>query len=152
MPNVLVTNNPSCLHRFRGRMQVIYNGTWSCVEVLCQVRVLLGQGLSLITHPLAGSLKPNQTPYRSVMLAPRGPASRSSGADLHLLELALERCVCCLRDRPLPGYSRRILQDFQTLDCSFLERTVARSGTGAAHWKKQAGGHFGTEGEEYRCD
>ena len=128
-PYTLVTNNSSCLDRFRDHMNVVYDSTWTCLEVLRQARSMVEQGLVLITHPMAGSLKPNQTPYRSVVLANRTPGDKDPMEDLLLLERGIDRCETCLRDRPLPQYSQQVCKDFRTLDLSFIEAAMSRSGT-----------------------
>ena len=56
-------------------------------DVLKVVRDLVHKGHKLLTHPLAGSVKPNETPFRSVALTEEpGPLDLES---LELIEKAL---------------------------------------------------------------
>lgn len=58
-----------------------------CKEVIMQAYNLVAQGHQLISHPLAGSIKPNQNPYKSILI------SRLPGEiDIAVLKLA-ENCL-----------------------------------------------------------
>lgn len=124
----LVTNNPDCLVRYGDSMEVVFDPDWTYLEVLLQVRALVGQGLLLATHPMAGSLKPNQTPYRSVLLADQTMEDKEPFEDVRLVEQGIACCETFLRCRALPHYPPEIQRDFRTLDLSFLEGALRCAG------------------------
>ena len=69
----LVTNNPLCRAVFTGICPVEFVAADSCLSMLIRVRDMVYAGYRLYTHPLSGSVKPNETPYKSLLL------SRSAG-------------------------------------------------------------------------
>jgi hypothetical protein len=81
---LIVTNNP------RVKEMTDFRHCWvegECREVIMQAYNFVAQGHQLISHPLAGSIKPNQNPYKSILI------SRLSGeVDIAALKLA-ENCL-----------------------------------------------------------
>ena len=67
----IITNNQMCLVKYGDQIQVEYLDGQSYMDVLVKVRDYIQNGWCLETHPMTGSLKPNQTPYKSVMVSDR---------------------------------------------------------------------------------
>lgn len=61
---VIVTNNPLVLERLGDTHNVEYEDI-SYESVLERVRDKIHLGHTLLSHPLSGSVKPNETPYLS---------------------------------------------------------------------------------------
>lgn len=86
-------------------------------EILLRARDAVHEGHRLLTHPLSGSVKPGETPYKSLAI------SEEAGAiDLDSLSL-IEKCIeTCdkfpLRYLELP---EKILLDFQTVDLTLIQ-------------------------------
>lgn len=62
---LVVTNNPLV------RTQIDIETCWiegDCQEVIRQVYNRVAMGHLLVSHPLAGSIKPNQNPYKSILI------------------------------------------------------------------------------------
>lgn len=62
---LVVTNNPLV------RRQIDIETCWiegDCQEVIRQVYNRVAMGHLLVSHPLAGSIKPNQNPYKSILI------------------------------------------------------------------------------------
>ncbi|MCL2580739.1 MAG: GrdX family protein [Oscillospiraceae bacterium] len=74
-------------------------------------------GAVLINHPLAGSIKPNESPYKSLLLSTqRGAVDFKS---LEMIEAALYTLKKMpVRDRALPD---KVLEDFQVIDLDLLD-------------------------------
>lgn len=92
-------------------------------EVLKYCRDLVHQGHLLISHPLAGSVKPNETPYKSVLLS----VEKKSQVDLqslNVIEAAVHTAENMLKGRPLPDYPRQILVEFQFIDNDLLQAAL----------------------------
>ena len=60
---VIVTNNPLVLKEMEHRYSIIYKET-TFDGILEQIRDLIHKGYRLLTHPLSGSVKPGETPYK----------------------------------------------------------------------------------------
>lgn len=65
---LIITNNPLVERCMGGRFQVRLMEELSLRELLVHVRDLVYLGHELLTHPLSGSVKPNETPYKSIAL------------------------------------------------------------------------------------
>jgi len=66
---ILVTNNDRVYLKYRDEIKCILLDNYE--DVLIKVRDMIYDRHILLTHPQASSLKPNQTPYRSVMVYPK---------------------------------------------------------------------------------
>lgn len=65
---MIVTNNLKVKNHFAKNHEILFvKGGYR--DVLVMVRDLVHKGHLLETHPLMGSLKPNETPYRSVLVS-----------------------------------------------------------------------------------
>lgn len=124
---ILVTNNQKCFDKYEPLLTVEFSETWTYLEVLLRARDLIHNGLTLVTHPMAGSLKPNQTPYRSVVLSDTTLEDKSPYDDVIMIENSISNCQKWLRNRPLPPLYDFIKNDFRTLDLSFIESAMQRT-------------------------
>ena len=64
----IVTNNRLCRDKYGSQVEMDYLENGSYLDVLLKVKDYIQKGWCLETHPMTGSLKPNQTPYKSVMI------------------------------------------------------------------------------------
>lgn len=117
---IIVTNNPLVEKRLGNIYKVIYIKN-SYEELLKEVRDRVHKGHILLSHPLSGSVKPKETPYKSVMLS-----TKREKLDMHslsIIESGLEACskfVCKEHD-----YTKDVYDDFQLVDISLLESAIA---------------------------
>ena len=65
---LIMTNNPLVLKKLGDTHRIVYKET-SYEGLLKEVRDKIHEGHLLLSHPLSGSVKPNETPYKSVMIA-----------------------------------------------------------------------------------
>lgn len=127
MRYLIVTNNSKCWEKYHEKYAVEYREEWTYLEVLFHCRDLVHRGGQLVTHPMAGSLKPNQTPYRSVVLADDTAEDKEPWRDVELMENSIAACEKFLRCRALPLWPPNMREDFKTLDLSFIEGALSRS-------------------------
>ena len=75
----------------------------------------------LLTHPLSGSVKPNETPYKSVLI------SKDKGRSVQIVWLSLKmRSASCHKFQDRTGkYGKRAIEDFQLIDWTLLESGLA---------------------------
>lgn len=104
-------------------MEVILLDTYK--EVLIKVRDLVYDRHILLTHPQASSLKPNQTPFRSVMVYPKGDEDNMK--DIMLIEKCIETYEQWQKIAATPeNYQKSVAEDFKTIDLSVIENIVPR--------------------------
>lgn len=115
----VVTNNASVA---LSEQDIYIEG--SLLDVFKRCRDLVHQGHKLISHPLVGSVKPNETPYKSVVIS-KQVEGQVDFQSLSIMESSFETAARMLKDSPLPVYSERVLQDFQLIDYTLLKTALA---------------------------
>ncbi len=66
---LILTNNPLAVSCMGAYYTMSYLQDAAYRDVLVKARDMVYAGYTLYTHPLSGSIKPNETPYRSVVLS-----------------------------------------------------------------------------------
>ncbi len=118
---VLITNNSRAYEKYKSSMKAVYAESYE--EVLIKTRDMVYDKHILLTHPQASSLKPNQTPYRSVIVYPKG--TEDNIKDILLIEKCLETYYQWQNIAPSPQkYSGKVLYDFMTIDLSVIDYVI----------------------------
>lgn len=115
---VLITNNPLLTEAFP---QIEITECRTVSQTLITTRDLVHRGYRLVTHPLAGSLKPNETPYRSIILE---KGTKLHERSLWYLEQALQKYAQFPQTPPLSDYPADALSEYQILDRSLMESAI----------------------------
>jgi len=123
--SIIVTNNPQVAGRIPEKYpqlagKIDYRKV-SFKEILLAVRDEVHQGAELLTHPLDGSVKPQETPYKSVLIR-----KRRGSVDIRSLELIESAIASCdkfkVRERI---FDPQVQKDFQTIDRTLLESALS---------------------------
>ena len=117
---IIVTNNPLVLERHGGTRNIIYKEV-SYEDVLREVRDRIHEGHSMLTHPLSGSVKPNETPYKSIMISAERRAI--DGESVALIENAIH--ACGKFEFKSDRYRPEVYEDFRLIDCTLIESGMA---------------------------
>lgn len=122
---IVITNNPMVLDKLKDTRNIIYREI-SYEEILKEVRDRIHEGHTLLSHPLSGSVKPNETPYKSIMISERkGEVDEGS---VKLIENAIQACRKFIFKSDL--YEEPVYDDFQLIDWSLLESGMASADVG----------------------
>lgn len=116
----IITNNPLVKEKL-SQYPVQLNEALSYLDVLLQVRTKVQEGYKLLSHPLAGSVKPKETPYKSIMLSTAAGAGIDAGS-----ELIIENCLLLydsFADRQRL-YTEKVQADFQYIDYTLIKSAV----------------------------
>lgn len=125
MKNLLVTNNPLVKKEFLD-FNILYLENKSYLELLVNVRDYVHRGYVLLTHPLTSSIKPNETPFKSVLIQEGdGEINFSS---LELIENALSLLKSFKENIYIDQYSQKIIEDFQLIDYSVIKSGIDNTG------------------------
>lgn len=112
----IITNNPLVKSCFPQEYQLDFFSEKGYRDILITVRDLVYAGHRLYTHPLAGSVKPNETPYKSIVISREAKGMQMDEAVL--IASAVETFdKFTPRKREL---TQRILDDFQLIDFTLL--------------------------------
>ena len=112
---LIVSNNPLLEEKLEGYKKIFVS---SLSEVYQTSRDMIHKNWTLLTHPLAGSIKPAQNPYRSVVLV------RSAELDfcsLKTIENAILKFKQFSQHHEKKEYSPEIKKDYQIIDLSLLK-------------------------------
>ena len=86
-----------------------------------EVRDLVHRCYELITHPLMGSVKPNETPYRSIILK---QGINTDLQSVEIIEISIQTYEKFEKMKSLPKWNQNILEDFQLVDLSLFESSL----------------------------
>ncbi len=122
---MIITNNPLIREKLGESHTIIYKDI-SYEDVLKEVRDRIHEGHRLLSHPLSGSVKPNETPYKSVMIS-KGKGEIDEGS-LAIIENAIQACrkFVFKSDR----YKPEVYEDFRLIDWTLLESGIASADAG----------------------
>lgn len=116
----VVTNNPLIREALESSIAVSYYAEDSHRDLLERVRDLVHSGYRILTHPLAGSVKPWETPYRSVMIT----TDREDRTDMLSLEVIEQALFAIEKSETRPVLDEKVLKDFQLVDLSLIQSAL----------------------------
>jgi len=113
---MVLTNNPLVRDK-PGGQNLEFHDT-DCLGVLKAVRDKIHSGHALLTHPLSGSVKPGETPYKTIIVTTEKGALDTRG--LFIIEESIQTCVKLTASVKRKEWSGEILADFQLIDYSLI--------------------------------
>lgn len=126
MSSIIITNNLYVYEKYKEDKEMIYKEDFSYLEILDFVRDKIHDGHELLTHPLSGSIKPNETPYKTIMISKEKGELDQDG--LRILEESVLIVKKFISDKPTPNWVERVLDDFRVIDLSLIENVIDRLG------------------------
>ena len=124
MKYMIITNNTLVKEKY-GDLSVHKNLTdlrflegQSFLEVLEYVRNHVHKGHTLLTHPLTGSIKPYETPYKSIVISTE--AGDMDMDSLSIIESAIEVTQKFMRDYKAKQLKEKHHNDFKVIDLSLI--------------------------------
>jgi len=119
---LIITNNPlvvSCMEG-KGLFTIEFHPELNYREILVKVRDMVYAGHTLYTHPLAGSVKPNETPYKSVVVS-----VEPHGFDMMESEIISNAIGVYDKFKPIGWQlAERHHKDFQLIDYTLLAGAI----------------------------
>jgi hypothetical protein len=111
------TNNPLTRDKYPSVASFLDTGVEG---IFTAARDLIHGGARLINHPLSGSVKPNESPYKSLVLS-----AVPGTLDIESLQL-IEGAAAVLKKLPVKSrtYIERVLEDFRVIDLDLLDSAV----------------------------
>lgn len=119
---MLVTNNPMVQKNYADRYQVVFLDKEPLLNVLKHTRDQIHLGHEMLTHPLSGSIKPNETPYKTILLDDK--QKELDICSLQLIEDSIVTTEKFLSNKKVKGWDDSILQDFQLIDFDLIRNTL----------------------------
>ena len=119
MKFVIVTNNPKVRDELGQEFDVDYADI-TYREILCKVRDMIYEGHKLLTHPLSGSVKPNETPYKSILVAKK--TGKMDVQDASSIENSL--ITADKFSVKFPEMPQSVREDFQLIDSTLIRSAL----------------------------
>lgn len=112
----VLTNNPMVCEKAAPGVDVVYK-PGGIQQIFEEAACYIARGHRLLTHPLSGSVKPGETPYKSMLMS----SDASQDMDLassRLISNAIDACGK-FGDKT-SSYSEQTLRDLQLVDASLI--------------------------------
>ncbi len=122
---VLITNNPR--YKDRADLPVDYRDGAAGAEIVTAGRDLIHRGWELQNHPLYGNFRPNQQPFRTLLLKKDEDAAFDEYG-LHLIEEAMGVYTSCARPLTPALTPPRMLRDCAEIDFELMKETLLKTG------------------------
>ncbi len=126
MSTVIITNNPYVYEKYKDKREVIYKEDFKYMDMLEFVRNRVHEGYELLTHPLSGSIKPNETPYKSLIMSTKKGELDEMG--LSIVEESISTAKKFMTNKPTPDWKEHVLDDFRVIDLSLMENAIDKLG------------------------
>lgn len=120
---IIVTNNPMSKEYFSTKIETIFVDG-SLMDVLMKVRDYIHKGHRLLTHPLMGSIKPNQTPYKTVVISHKAAEGQTDFDSLVLIENSIETSQNLIKSKPYKDWPDQVLEDFSLIDFDLIKNAL----------------------------
>lgn len=118
----IITNNPKCYDKYNAEMKVDYLPDGGYLDVLLKTQSYINnKQCCLVTHPLAGSIKPNQIPYRSVIVKDTRYDDKEYFDSCIMIQNSIETYHRIMKGKPVAVWPERMLDDFQDADLSLFD-------------------------------
>ena len=118
----LITNNPKFNQEKFKDIEIEYFDI-SYLDVLKKVRDYIHDNYEVLTHPLYGSVKPNETIYRSILI------KRSEKLDItsiNLISEAIGTFEKFRNNKRVPLWTDRVKDDFSVIDHDLILNAIKR--------------------------
>ncbi|MDK6805309.1 GrdX family protein [Aerococcus sp. UMB7834] len=122
----IITNNPQVKEKISAPSLRVRFVDGEYRDVLEKAReVVVDDKVSLLTHPLSSSLKPNETFYKSIALTDKAKAA----IDLESLEM-MENAISVYdkfsAQEKRPDWNEATLRDFSLIDLDLIQHALER--------------------------
>lgn len=121
-----LTNNP--LLRLDCGVERVEFHPVSIPELFALVQAELEQGYRLLSHPLTGSIRPDITPYKSILLSHRPLGPDPEGKEVLMRAIRYTDALFQMnRLPPSAGWDAKTREDFQYVDRSLIQTALERA-------------------------
>lgn len=125
MEKIIITNNKDVYEKYKDDFEFLFSEDYTYMDILDITRRKIHEGYKLLTHPLSGSVKPNETPYKTIMVSSK-KESLDYGS-LNIIEESIQVFKKFKANKETPNWTERILEDFRVIDLSLIDNVIKKS-------------------------
>ena len=118
----LITNNPKFIEENLKEIEMEYLDM-SYIDILRKVRDYVHENWEIVTHPLYGSVKPNETIYRTIVIKENNSLDITS---VNLISDAILTFKKFRNNREVPQWTDRVKDDFSVIDHDLIINAINR--------------------------
>lgn len=118
----LITNNPKFIEENLKDIEIEYLDV-SYIDILRKVRDYVHENWEIVTHPLYGSVKPNETIYRTIVIKEKNSLDITS---VNLISDAILTFKKFRNNREVPQWTDRVKDDFSVIDHDLILNAIKR--------------------------
>ena len=118
----LITNNPKFIEENLKDIEIEYLDV-SYIDILRKVRDYVHENWEIVTHPLYGSVKPNETIYRTIVIKENNSLDITS---VNLISDAILTFKKFRNNREVPQWTDRVKDDFSVIDPALIINAINR--------------------------
>ncbi|QCX34642.1 GrdX protein [Caloramator sp. E03] len=119
---IVITNNNISYDYFKNKYKVVFV-EGSIMDVLIRVRDYIHKGHRLLTHPLMGSVKPNETPYKTVIISEYSNNTPDLQSIMYI-ENSIEVAQNLIKNKPQRNWPQSVLKDFAIIDFDLITNAL----------------------------
>ena len=116
----LITNNPKFIEENLKDIEIEYLDV-SYIDILRKVRDYVHENWEIVTHPLYGSVKPNETIYRTIVIKENNSLDITS---VNLISDAIVTFKKFRNNREVPQWTDRVKDDFSVIDHDLILNAI----------------------------
>ena len=121
---IVITNNKTVYEKYGDKLDFDFNEDYTYRQILETVRTKIHEGYELLTHPLSGSVKPNETPYKSIMMSKVQGELDYQG--LNIIEESIMTFDKFYENKATPDWTEHVLDDFRVIDDSLIGNVITK--------------------------
>lgn len=115
----IITNNQRVIDAYSSKYDVeVIEGNY--LAVLEKVRDYIHNGYVLLSHPLSGSIKPGETPFKSIMIS-KGNDDFTSETMISDAYIMAKRMI---DESKVKDYTEKLLNDFSVVDYDVISSAI----------------------------
>ena len=118
----LITNNPKFIEENLKDIEIEYLDM-SYIDILRKVRDYVHENWEIVTHPLYGSVKPNETIYRTIVIKENNSLDITS---VNLISDAILTFKKFRNNKKVPQWTDVVKDDFSVIDYDLILNAINR--------------------------
>ncbi|WP_455486034.1 GrdX family protein [Gemella sp.] len=118
----LITNNPKFIEENLKDIEIEYLDV-SYIDILRKVRDYVHENWEIVTHPLYGSVKPNETIYRTIVIKENNSLDITS---VNLISDAILTFKKFRNNKKVPRWTDVVKDDFSVIDYDLILNAINR--------------------------
>ena len=124
MTKIVISNNKDVYEKYNDKFKFDFSEDYSYRQILEIVRSKIHEGYELLTHPLSGSIKPNETPFKTIIMSKEKGSLDYQG--LNIIEESIITFDKFYENKKTPDWTERVLEDFRVIDFSLIDNVIKK--------------------------